>query len=47
MSNSRDLDTLRAHAGEKHFHYAIIPSRRTRRYSYAALAFRHYRTLTR
>ena len=38
-----DLDRLRAHAGEKHFHYAFIPSRRTRRYCYATLAWKHYK----
>lgn len=40
-----DLDSIRAHVGEKHFHYALIPSRRTRRYSYAALALKHYRRI--
>ena len=38
-----DLDTLRKHAGEKHFHYALIPSRHTRRYCYGNLAVKHYR----
>ena len=40
-----DLDTLRAHAAEKHFHYALVPGRRTRRYCYATLALRHFRSL--
>ena len=42
-----DLDLLRAHAGDKHFHYALVPGRHTRRYCYAALALRHYRALQR
>ncbi|MBR5703157.1 MAG: hypothetical protein IKX45_02780 [Bacteroidales bacterium] len=37
------LDRLREHAGEKHFHYALIPSRHTRRYCYATLAWKHYK----
>ena len=40
-----DLNALRAHAAEKHFHYAVVPTRRTRRYCYATLALRHYRSL--
>ena len=42
-----DLDTLRKHAGEKHFHYALIPSKRTRRYSYATVAWKRYKKLIR
>ena len=38
-----DLDRLREHAGEKHFHYALVPTKRTRRYCYATLAWKHYR----
>ena len=40
-----DLDRLRAHASERHFHYAVVPTKRTRRYCYATLALRHYRSL--
>ena len=40
-----DLDQLRAHAREKHFHYALVPSRRTRRYCYATLAWKHYKKM--
>ena len=42
-----DLDALRTVAGEKHFHYALVPRRHTRRYCYATLALRHYKTLQR
>lgn len=42
-----DLDRLREHAAEKHFHYAVIPSRHTRRYCYATLAWRHYKAILR
>ena len=38
-----DLDRLREHAREKHFHYALIPSKHTRRYCYGDLAVKHYR----
>jgi len=40
-----DLERIRAVSGEKHFHYAIIPVRRTKRYCYAELAIKHYRKL--
>lgn len=40
-----DLERLREHAAEKHFHYAVIPSRHTRRYCYATLAWRHYKRI--
>lgn len=42
-----DLDRLREHAGEKHFHYALIPTARTKRYCYATLAWKRYRKLSR
>jgi len=42
-----DLDTLREHAREKHFHYALVPVRGTKRYCYGDLAVRHYRLLVR
>lgn len=42
-----DLDRLREHAGEKHFHYALIPTGRTKRYCYATLAWKRYRKLSR
>ncbi len=42
-----DLDRLRAHAAEKHFHYALVPTKRTRRYCYATLAWKHYKKLAR
>ena len=42
-----DIGLLRDHAGEKHFHYALIPGPRTRRYCYATLAWKHYRQLVR
>ena len=38
-----DISALWKHAGEKHFHYAIIPSKHTRRYCYATLALKHYK----
>ena len=38
-----DIGLLREHAREKHFHYAFIPTRHTRRYCYATLAWKHYR----
>ena len=41
-----DLDRIRAHEHEKHFHYAVIPSARTRRYCYARLAWKHYQKTT-
>ncbi len=40
-----DIGLLRAHAKEKHFHYAVIPSRSTRRYCYATLAWKHYKKI--
>ena len=42
-----DLDRLREHAREKHFHYALVPVRGTKRYCYGDLAVRHYRLLVR
>ena len=42
-----DLSALREHATEKHFHYALIPTRFTRRYCYAALALKHYKKIAR
>ena len=41
-----DPADLRAHAREKHFHYALIPTKRTRRYCYATLALNHYRKIS-
>ncbi|MBR4740064.1 MAG: hypothetical protein IK074_02750, partial [Bacteroidales bacterium] len=40
-----DIGLLREHAGEKHFHYALIPGPRTRRYCYATLAWKHYKKI--
>ena len=40
-----DLDELRRHMKEKHFHYALIPTKKTRRYCYARLAWNHYRKI--
>ncbi len=40
-----DCSRILARAGEKHFHYAVVPSRRTKRYCYADLALKHYRKL--
>lgn len=37
-----DLDRLRAHADEKHFHYEFVPTATTPRYCYADLALAHY-----
>lgn len=42
-----DPGIIRARSKEKHFHYALIPSSRTKRYCYATLALRHYRKLKR
>lgn len=42
-----DLDRLREHAREKHFHYALIPTKGTKRYCYGDLAVRHYQTTRR
>ena len=42
-----NLDRLREHASEKHFHYAFIPSARTKRYCYATLAWKHYKKIAR
>ena len=42
-----DLSALREHATEKHFHYAFIPSARTKRYCYATLAWKHYKKIAR
>lgn len=36
------LDEIRASSGEKHFHTAIVPTSRTRRYVYADIAVRHF-----
>lgn len=40
-----DLSALEEHVREKHFHYALIPSRFTRRYCYATLALKHYKKI--
>ena len=40
-----DLDGLRRHVKEKHFHYALIPTKKTRRHCYARLAWNHYRKI--
>jgi len=40
-----ELDDLRAHAHEKHFHYALIPRKNTRRYCYANLALAWYKKI--
>lgn len=42
-----NLDRLREHASEKHFHHAFIPSARTKRYCYATLAWKHYKKIAR
>lgn len=42
-----DLSALREHVKEKHFHYALIPSKRTKRYCYATLALKHYKKIAR
>lgn len=42
-----DLSALREHVKEKHFHYALIPSKRTKRYCYATLALKHYKRIAR
>ena len=41
-----DLDALRKHTREKHFHYAFIPSKKTKRYCYATLAWKRYRRIS-
>ena len=41
-----DLDTLRKHSEEKHFHYDLIPGKNTRRYCYATLAWNRYRRIS-
>jgi len=41
-----NLDRLRSVAKEKHFHYALIPSSRTRRYCYGKLAVKHYKSIS-
>lgn len=40
-----DIGLLREHVEEKHFHYALIPTRYTRRYCYATLAWKHYKKI--
>ena len=40
-----DPDRLRIAAAEKTFHYKLIPTRRTRRYCYATLAWKHYKSI--
>ena len=40
-----DLDRLRIAASDKTFHYKLIPTRRTRRYCYATLAWKHYKRI--
>ena len=42
-----NLDSIRARAREKHFHYALVPNSRTRRYCYATLAWKHYKKIAR
>ena len=41
-----DPDRLREHAREKHFHYALVPTRHTRRYCYATLAWKHFNKIS-
>lgn len=41
------LEEIQANAYDKHFHTAILPTSRTRRYVYADLALKHFRRLTR
>ncbi|MCQ2141360.1 MAG: hypothetical protein MJY83_03325 [Bacteroidales bacterium] len=41
------LDELQANAHDKHFHTAILPTSRTRRYVYADISLKHFRRLTR
>lgn len=41
------LDELQAKAHDKHFHTAVVPTSRTRRYVYADLALKHFRRITR
>lgn len=40
-----DLDRLRIAAAEKTFHYALVPTRHTRRYCCASLAWKHYKRI--
>ena len=40
-----DLDRLRIAAADKTFHYKLIPTRRTRRYCYSTLAWKHYKRI--
>lgn len=40
-----DWAQILAKSGEKHFHYATVPGKHTRRYCYAELALKHYRKL--
>lgn len=39
------LEEIRSKAHEKHFHTAFAPTAKTRRYVYADIALRHYRTI--
>ena len=39
------LEEIRALAGERHFHTAVVPTPKTRRYVYADIALRHFREL--
>ena len=41
-----DPERLREHAREKHFHYALVPTRHTRRYCYATLAWKHFNKIS-
>lgn len=40
------LDEIRAKSHEKHFHTAIIPTTKTRRYVYADIALKHFKEIT-
>lgn len=39
------LDEIRAKSHEKHFHTAVVPTSRTRRYVYADIALKHFREI--
>lgn len=39
------LDEIRARVDEKHFHTAVVPTARTRRYVYADIALKHYKAI--
>ncbi len=40
------LDELRAKSREKHFHTAVVPTPRTRRYVYADISLKHFREIS-